>query len=142
MLINTIARTKMVAENRINDLIINLNNACIKIEIDFFKFVIEEIIENSVKFSPKGKPIEISSGIYDGKVNIKFTDHGRGMTEEEINSIGPFVQHNREYYEQPGNGLGLVIVKKLVDLYGGTMYIDSVKESYTSVILTFDLAVN
>jgi signal transduction histidine kinase len=142
MLINTVARTKMVAENRINDLIINLNNACIKIEIDFFKFIIEELIDNSVKFSAKGKSIEITNEILDGKVNIKITDHGRGMTEKEINSIGPFIQHNREYYQQPGIGLGLVIVKKLVDLYGGKMYIDSVKESYTSVILKFNLAVN
>jgi signal transduction histidine kinase len=140
--INPIASKKVVSENRINDLSMNLVNACIRIDTSYFKFIIEELIENAIKFSPKGSPIEIFAETFDGKVNIKITDHGRGMTEEEINSIGPFIQHNREYYQQAGNGLGLVIVKKIVSLFGGEMYIDSVKDSYTSVVLSFKVSMN
>jgi len=140
--LNTIARTKMATENRIADLQMDLNGAFINIDPGYFKFIIEEIIENAIKFSPKGTPVEISTETLAGKVNIKITDHGRGMTEQELNSIGPFLQHNREYFQQSGIGLGLVIIKKLVSLYGGEIFIDSVKDSYTNVVLSFDLAMN
>jgi CheY-like chemotaxis protein len=142
MPISTIARTKMAAENRIADLQMDLKSAFIKIDSGYFRFIVEEIIENAVKFSPKGSPIEIYTETFDGKVNIKITDHGRGMTEQELNSIGPFLQHNRDYFQQPGIGLGLVIVKKLVSIYEGEILIDSTKGSYTSVVLSFNIAMN
>ena len=132
----------MKSEDRVNDLKINLTNTSIRIESDYLKFIIEELIENSMKFSDKGNHIEISNEILDEKVNIKITDYGRGMTNEEINTIGPFIQHNRKIYEQQGNGLGLVVVKKLVSLYGGEINFESVKDNHTSVTLTFNVAVN
>lgn len=141
-LINKAARNYMIAEGREDDLRMNLINASIKIESDFFTFIIEELVENATKFSTKGTPIEISNEIIDDKMNIKITDNGRGMTKEEIDSIAPFIQHNRKFYEQPGNGLGLVIIRKLVSLYGGEINIESVKNSYTTVTLSFDLAEN
>ena len=141
-LVSKTARNKMKSEDRIYDLKINLTNASIRIESDYLKFIIEELIENSMKFSVKGNPIEISNEIHDEKVNIKITDYGRGMTNEEINTIGPFIQHNRKIYEQQGNGLGLVVVKKLVSIYGGEINFESVKDNHTTITLTFNVAVN
>ena len=63
------------------------------------------------------------------------------MTEEEINNASPFIQHNRSYYEQQGNGLGLAITQRIADFYDAKLEMHSVKDSYLEAVLTFRKAV-
>jgi len=141
-IISDVANESIKGEDRLCDLKMNLIDAQISIDREYFVFILDELIENAIKFSSKGKAIEISSEIIEDKLFIKIKDNGRGMTSEEINLIEPFVQHGRKYFEQPGIGLGLVVVKKLVSLYGGEINFESVKDNHTSVTLTFNVAVN
>ena len=127
-------------EDRLGDLKLNLIDAEIRMDREYFSFIIEELIDNAIKFSSKGKPIEIFNEINSDKLIISITDYGRGMTAEEINSIEPFVQHKRKLFEQPGIGLGLAVVYKLVSLYGGEMNIESIRKDHTTVTLKFNLA--
>jgi len=141
-IISEVANENVKSEDRLGDLKMNLTDAKINIDKEYFVFILEELIENAMKFSSKGKIIEISSEIIEDKLFINIKDNGRGMTIEEINSIEPFVQHRRKHFEQPGIGLGLVVVKKLVSLYGGEINFESVKDTHTSVTLTFNVEVN
>ena len=74
---------------------------------------LKKIVENAIKFSYPDKPIDVSSVEDDSTYTLKVKNYGRGMSEDEIKNITPFLQHNRQIHEQQGNGLGLMIVKRL-----------------------------
>ena len=55
------------------------------------------------------------------------------MTKENINHIGPFRQFNKSSYEQNGNGLGLYIIKKIIEMNNGKFIITSELEKGTCI---------
>jgi signal transduction histidine kinase len=71
--------------------------------------------------------------------HIQLSDHGCGMTHEQIASIGAFMQFKRDVNEQQGSGLGLPIVQKIVQLYGGRFWITSIDQQETTVHVTLPL---
>jgi signal transduction histidine kinase len=70
---------------------------------------------------------------------LEITNQGRGMSLSEIETINPFIQHNRKYYAQSGNGLGLVTAVKLSKLYNINLKLESEMDNYFSVKLQFPL---
>ena len=68
-------------------------------------------------------------------LTIVVHDRGRGMTRRQIDQIGPYIQFDRMVYEQQGNGLGLTIAKRLVELHGGRFNIRSVSGEGTLVTI-------
>ena len=116
-------------------------NSSIKIWQEHFKVILNELIDNAVKFSFPGKPIEIISTEDAETYSLVVKNYGRGMTEEEINNASPFIQHNRSYYEQQGNGLGLAITQRIADFYNVKLELNSVKDSFLEVVLIFRKAV-
>lgn len=120
---------------------LNINQGSIKIWQEHFKVVLNELIDNALKFSFPGKQIEIYSKEIVDTYTLVIKNYGRGMTEEEINNASPFIQHNRSYYEQQGNGLGLAITQRIADFYDVKLEMHSVKDSYLEAVLTFRKAV-
>jgi two-component system, sensor histidine kinase and response regulator len=72
--------------------------------------IVEELVDNALKFSRHGTPVDVSLGS-DGVLLV--ADAGRGMSEEEISQIGAFRQFDRQKHEQQGLGLGLTLVQTL-----------------------------
>ncbi len=62
---------------------------------------------------------------------------GHGMTAEQIEQIGAYIQFERTYYAQRGSGLGLAIVQLLVQLHRGTLTVESTPQQGTTVTITF-----
>ncbi|MUL36847.1 hybrid sensor histidine kinase/response regulator [Gloeocapsopsis dulcis] len=99
--------------------------------------IVEELIDNAFKFSPPGTPVRIES-ILDRNMFILYVeDQGRGMTNEQIAKLGAYMQFERKY-EQQGIGLGLTIAKRLAELYGGELTIDSIPGK-TTVCVTLPM---
>jgi two-component system, sensor histidine kinase and response regulator len=82
------------------------------------KKVIAELIDNAFKFSQPGQPVQVIGRDMVGCYELAVVDHGRGMTSEQIDEIGAFMQFERYVYEQQGLGLGLAIVQALAKAYG------------------------
>jgi signal transduction histidine kinase len=64
---------------------------------------------------------------------ISVTDQGRGFSTEDITKVGAYMQFDRKIQEQQGLGLGLVIAKRLTELHGGTLSIQSERGNRTTV---------
>lgn len=115
------------------DLQVNLHPCHIKISPTKIYKIIEELIDNALKFSPQGTPILVTSQSVNDTFNLCFLDHGRGMTADQIVELGAYQQFERKLYEQEGSGLGLIIAKRLVELHGGTLKIQSQPKEKTIV---------
>ncbi len=101
---------------------------------------VEEVVNNAFKFSNQGLEVAVIVTQEADSVAISVRDHGVGMSQEQIQSIGAFVQFDRERREQQGPGLGLALVKKLCDLYEGSLVVESASPGGTNVTLRFPIA--
>lgn len=127
------------ANNRLNDLVLDLEDINISMNEKDFLSMLNELVENACKFSKVGTSIKVASCTKDYKLYLSISDQGWGMTEEQINKIGAFVQFDRRHYEQQGIGLGLKIVKKIVEIYQGKFSISSVYGQGTTVNIELPL---
>jgi len=67
----------------------------------------------------------VESTVNDGNFILRVRDHGRGMKAEHIAEIGAYMQFERKVHEQQGSGLGLTVAKRLTELHGGELTIQS-----------------
>ena len=123
--------------SREEDLILELEDAFIRISEGYIKKVLSEIIDNAFKFSDRGTPVIASIMKNETSVMISISDNGIGMTPEQISSIGAYMQFNRKLYDQQGSGLGLIIAKKITELHGGDFIIESSLQEGTKINLIF-----
>lgn len=127
-----VARTKAQAASRLNDLRADICHGGVCCAEDLLSKIVEEILGNAFKFSKPGTPVKFSV-VPEGKLlKIVVADHGRGMKPEYINSIAAYVQFDRRQHEQQGSGLGLVIAKRLIELHGGTLALESTENVGTT----------
>lgn len=106
----------------------------------FLDIIITGLLDNSLKFSEPGSAVNLSSFCENGFYTIQMEDFGTGMTNEQIASVAPFTQFNRDYVQQSGNGLGLAAIKNIMDICGGSMDIESRPGEYTKVSVSLRAA--
>jgi two-component system sensor histidine kinase/response regulator len=82
--------------------------------------IVSELVDNALKFSVAGKRIQVALGAVGGRVTLGVVDQGRGLTADELAQLGAFRQFNRAVFEQQGSGLGLALVKGIVEASRGT----------------------
>ncbi len=105
------------------------------------KKIVEELAGNAFKFSEPGSAVLIRTETSGELFTLTVTDHGRGMTADQIGRIGPHTQFDRRIYEQQGMGLGLIIARRLTELQGGRWSIESTPGSRTTVQVAFPVPV-
>ncbi len=132
--LTTLITEKAEKAGRAADLQVNIQTRCRAriCETRLYK-IIEELIDNALKFSSSGTIIQVNSTSINNKFTISFIDHGRGMTAAQIAELGAYRQFERKLYEQQGSGLGLIIAKRLAELHGGELQIDSKLKEKTLV---------
>jgi PAS domain S-box-containing protein len=92
-----------------------------------FKQILINLVSNAIKFSTRGAKVVLRSQRVGNDIQFSIQDSGMGMKPEEIASLfRPFKQaaSGKEMNRQ-GIGLGLAITKKLVELHGGSIWIES-----------------
>ena len=116
----------------------NLDNLVVYTDIKWLNFIIEQILNNSLKYQNKKERIVRIKGI-DDKNNIKLViyDNGVGIKESDLSKVFEkgFTGSNRS--KKNASGIGLYLVKKLCDKLGIDIKIESVYLKYTKVIITF-----
>lgn len=119
--------------HRGSDLMFAIEEAKISISARYLAIILHELVDNALKFSQTRTAIRITSQVVAEILNVYVHDFGRGMTEEQISKIGAFMQFERKKYEQQGIGIGLKLVKKIVELCGGQFSISSIYQQETTV---------
>ena len=110
---------------RLNNLILDLADAPLPIAEDYFKKIVVELVQNALRFSEVGTPVRVRLQATADAVEFSVQDDGRGFSNEQISRIGAYMQFERKMQDEQGFGLGLAIAKKLVELHGGELLIES-----------------
>lgn len=123
------------------DLTLDVEDATLAVRAAKFNGMIQELVDNALKFSSAGSPVVIRGVVTgDNMYKLSFSDKGRGMNARQIAAIGAYMQFDRSQYEQQGSGLGLAIAAKVARLHGGTLDINSTPSNGTTVVVTLPLA--
>jgi CheY-like chemotaxis protein len=97
--------------------------------------VIKELVENACKFSESGNKIFVT-GKHDGKLfELSFQNEGKGLTEAQIKNINLFEQFENFNQPKSGSGIGLFIIKKILEILEGTIFIESIIHNFTKVTI-------
>ncbi|MDX1951977.1 MAG: response regulator [Verrucomicrobiota bacterium] len=131
--IQSVALAEASRRKREGDVTLEFMKADLGISMEYLTRIVEELMRNACVFSSPGSPIHLRGCEHEGMYQIEFRDKGRGMSLEQINRIGAFLQFDRRVYEQQGMGLGLTICKRLAELHGGGLSISSAVGQGTSV---------
>ena len=89
--------------------------------------ILINLVSNAIKFTPAGGEVSIRATRTGSFAKLAVIDNGIGIAEQDLARIGePFTQVHNDYTRQfDGAGLGLSLVKGLVNLHGGSMAIES-----------------
>jgi len=103
------------------------------------KQMLSNLLSNAIKFTPDGGEVAVYANATYEAIRIDVTDTGMGMTEREVKiALAPFQQvGNPLTSDDLGTGLGLPIVKSLMDLHDGRLAIISNPRTGTRVTLSF-----
>jgi CheY-like chemotaxis protein len=100
----------------------------IKADRTRFKQVLINLLFNAIKYNQQGGSVSVEYGLTPpGKIRISVRDTGAGLAPEQVAQLfQPFNRLGKEAGAEEGTGIGLVVTKRLVELMGGTIGVDSV----------------
>jgi CheY-like chemotaxis protein len=102
--------------------------------------VMRNLLSNATKYSPSGGAITVSALPVGGYLEVTVADEGIGMTEEELSHLfEKFWRADASSTAVGGTGLGLVIVKHIVEQHRGHIWVESAKGKGTTIHFTLPL---
>ena len=88
--------------------------------------VVVNLLSNAVKFTPEGGSISVSSARVNGEVHVSVADTGPGIApEDQARIFEEFQQTELGAKARDGTGLGLALSKRLIELQGGRIWVES-----------------
>jgi signal transduction histidine kinase len=106
---------------------------------------LRNLIDNALRYNPPGiKPVVVSAKSDDGQLLIRVQDNGAGIPPEHINRVTePFYRADPARSRATGGvGLGLYLCKRVAEVHGGRLVIESSAGAGTGVTVILPLAGN
>lgn len=95
-------------------------------DVKLLRQVVSNLISNAIKYSPEGERIWVSGSVTEeGRVKIDVRDEGIGIPRDELNKLFQRFFRASTSTGIAGTGIGLHLVKTLVDLHGGEVNVTS-----------------
>jgi signal transduction histidine kinase len=91
---------------------------------DLLLQALANLLDNAVKFTPPGGAIALSAWCQDGDVIVRVSDAGPGLSPEDRERVGERFFRADTARATPGSGLGLSLVRAVVQLHGGTLWFE------------------
>jgi signal transduction histidine kinase len=103
----------------------DINEVTVRYDRSLLELVWNNLISNAVKFTNEGGKIVISLKEEDGLAVVTISDTGCGMGEETVAHVFDKFYQGDSSHSTEGNGLGLALAKKVVDIFGGSISVKS-----------------
>ncbi len=114
-----------VIERKRLDLECDLEEVEIRSVPDYLELVWNNLLSNAVKFTDAGGTVSLSLKAENGNAVVRVADTGRGISAEVGKHIFEKFYQGDASHAGEGNGLGLALVKKVIDLLGGEIAVES-----------------
>jgi len=120
----------------------------IRVERDVFVFgdgnllgiAVSNMVDNALKFSPGGSPVTVTASRASDHAELIVRDRGAGIPAGEHDKIFEKYYRSTKTDRVCGVGLGLYLVKRIVDLHGGGITVESIPDGGTAFTLRLPLA--
>ena len=112
------------------------------VDYDHMRTAIMNIVSNSVKYTPDGGHVILTTSLSGGFVNFSVKDSGIGISKEDLPNIFDrfYRVKGKATRHITGSGLGLALVKEVVEAHQGYIDVESTPEVGTTFVLSFPLA--
>lgn len=107
---------------------------------DLFERVVGNLLENALRFTARHGEIHITVSKQNSNFQVTVTDNGRGIAPEHLPRVFDRFYRAESSRGSDGAGLGLALVKSIVELHGGSATIQSELDRGTTVVLRFPAA--
>lgn len=131
-----------ITQNKIHTFEIELPKKAVEINVDKDKMaqVLKNLIGNAVKYSPDGGKIQIKGELVTDNYQVSVRDEGLGMTPDQVEQIfNRFYRADTSNTAIEGTGLGMSIVKYIVEAHSGKVYVESEIGKGTKVTFSLPL---
>src|SRR3989344_2304212 len=110
----------------------------VSIDADKMEFVLNNIVDNAVKYTPAGGTVEVSTRTEKGAILIEVRDTGIGIPAAEFDRVFTKFFRSRKalLYHTDGSGLGLYVAKNIVEQHGGSVAFQSVENQGTTFVIS------
>lgn len=92
---------------------------------DLMKHIWINLLSNAIKFTPEHGEISVIMKKFNNSIEVRVADTGKGMTKEEMERIFEKYYQGNQSYSTKGLGLGLTITKRIIELCGGMIQVES-----------------
>lgn len=141
--VNAAESHTVAAEQKLQTIVFNVEPSCmVHADVARLGQVIENLVSNAVKYSPFGAEIHVSVQRNHSSTRLEVRDYGPGLTEEDKSKLFGFFQRlsAQPTGNESSNGVGLAIVKQIVELHGGRVWAESKVGSGSTFIVELPLA--
>lgn len=97
----------------------DLNIPEVMADTGLLRHIVTNLLSNAVKYSPAGGVVEMEIGPVEGGVELVVRDRGVGIPEADADRVFQAFHRGSNVGEIPGTGLGLMIVRRCVEVHGG-----------------------
>ncbi len=101
--------------------------------------IVFNLVSNAVKFTPADGHVDVSARLDDGRVEIAVADTGPGIAPEELEAIFEEFKQATDGKRAEGTGLGLPLSRKLVELHGGRLWVESAADNGSTFRFTLPI---
>jgi two-component system, sensor histidine kinase and response regulator len=142
--VEAIATQQATRYHRQNDLLLDVEAAQLQITTDRLHWALDELLDNAFRYSPADSTVEVRGQILDGMFHLWVINQGEGI--EGIANGGLDLDYSGDLSSVINSsatpqttGLGLKIVKKIVEAHGGIFLLSSIYQYQTTVHITLPL---
>jgi PAS domain S-box-containing protein len=114
----------------------------IDLDEKLLRSILANLLSNAIKYSPQGGRVNFTLAFQPTAITIEVQDCGIGIPKVDLDRLFEPFHRGKNVRTIPGTGLGLVVVKKCVDLHQGTIEITSTVSIGTTCVVTIPVSIN